>query len=659
MLVAGDVLVAEIAGTITDVGETTNSVESYMVMRGDDDATVNYNLAVPEVGKLTVTQRPITLTSGSYNEEYDGEVHSNTSVEVTGDGWVEGEEPTYDNFPTVKDVNDGVKDNTFDIKLTGDTKLTNYKITIVNGKISIKKVSAELIVTANSPSKTYDGTALSDSGFTHTEVLKKSDEKVVATISGSQTEAGTSDNVVVEGTVKVLRNNLVDISDNYTFGTHVKGTLTVDPRPITLTSGGYTGTYDGQEHSATTVTVGGEGLVSGQVLKCTNFAKIKNYVEGGVSNTFTFALEGGISTSNYAVTYTYGTLLVNKKAVTLTSGGDSRAYNGLPLTVESVTPSGFVDGEGATYSNFTSVIDVCTDTPNEFEYVLKDGTLASNYTITPAYGKLTITPYTGTIKVTASSDSKKYDGTPLTKNDYTVEGSPVGSDELKVTIEGSITDVVEGGVSNEVKSLKIMRGTDDATDNYSNVTFVNGKLTITPRLVTLTSGSYNEEYDGVEHTIDSLTISGDGFVGEEGLESYSDFPTVIDVCSNTPNTFTYQLKENTKAQNYTINKVEGKLTITRVATAIVVTANSDSKTYDGAPLTNSGYTNTGETKGSDQLVVVINGTITNAGSVTNTVSSVQVTRQDGDVPKDVSTNYNLGPHVNGKLTVSKATSTVE
>lgn len=65
MLVAGDELVAVIAGTITDVGETTNSVESYMVKRGDDDATVNYNLAEPEVGKLTVTQRPITLTSGT------------------------------------------------------------------------------------------------------------------------------------------------------------------------------------------------------------------------------------------------------------------------------------------------------------------------------------------------------------------------------------------------------------------------------------------------------------------------------------------------------------------------------------------------------------------------------------------------------------------
>ena len=282
--------------------------------------------------------------------------------------------------------------------------------------------------------------------------MKKSDEKVVATILGSQTDAGSSANVVVEGTVKVLRNNSVDISDNYTFGTHVNGTLTVNPRPITLTSDGYTGTYDGQEHSATTVTVGGEGLASGQVLKCTNFAKIKNYVEGGVSNTFTFALEGDISTDNYEVTYNYGTLTVNKKAVTLTSGDGSRAYNGLAFSVESVTPAGFVDGEGATYSNFTSVIDVCTDTPNKFEYILKDGTLADNYIITPSYGKLTITPYTGAIKVTAKDDSKMYDGTELAKNDYTVEGSIAETDHFEVSIEGSITDVVEDGVPNVVKS---------------------------------------------------------------------------------------------------------------------------------------------------------------------------------------------------------------
>lgn len=64
-MVDGDELNVVISGTITDVGETTNSVESYKVMRGDKDATINYNLAIPETGTLTVTQRPITLTSGS------------------------------------------------------------------------------------------------------------------------------------------------------------------------------------------------------------------------------------------------------------------------------------------------------------------------------------------------------------------------------------------------------------------------------------------------------------------------------------------------------------------------------------------------------------------------------------------------------------------
>ena len=199
-----------------------------------------------------------------------------------------------------------------------------------------------------------------------------------------------------------------------------------------------------------------------------------------------------------------------------------------------------------------------------------------------------------------------------------------------------------------------MRGPDDATDNYSNVTKVNGTLTITPRLVTLTSGSYNEEYDGAEHTIDSLQISGDGFIEGQGLKEKSGFPTVIDACNNTSNTFTYSLKDNTNPNNYSIKQEYGKLTITKVATPIVVTANSKTREYDGTPLTDAGYTYTGETKGSDQLVVVINGTITKAGSVDNTVTSVQVTRQDGDANKDVSANYNLGPHVNGKLTVDRA-----
>lgn len=67
MLVDGDQLDVVIADSITDVGETTNSVQSYKVMRGETNATVNYNLAIPEVGKLTVTQRPITLTSDTHS----------------------------------------------------------------------------------------------------------------------------------------------------------------------------------------------------------------------------------------------------------------------------------------------------------------------------------------------------------------------------------------------------------------------------------------------------------------------------------------------------------------------------------------------------------------------------------------------------------------
>ena len=64
----------------------------------------------------------------------------------------------------------------------------------------------------------------------------------------------------------------------------------------------------------------------------------------------------------------------------------------------------------------------------------------------------------------------------------------------------------------------------------------------------------------------------------------------------TANAFTYTLNEGTKADNYEITKVEGKLTVTDRTEdgadkkyEITVTANSDTVTYDGTEKTVSGF----------------------------------------------------------------------
>ena len=79
------------------------------------------------------------------------------------------------------------------------------------------------------------------------------------------------------------------------------------------------------------------------------------------------------------------------------------------------------------------------------------------------------------LTVTAASDSKQYDGTPLTNDQYTVTGL-VDGDALVAQVTGSQTEV--GTSNNLVGTVTITRGNRDVTESY-DITKVNGTLTIT------------------------------------------------------------------------------------------------------------------------------------------------------------------------------------
>ena len=88
----------------------------------------------------------------------------------------------------------------------------------------------------------------------------------------------------------------------------------------------------------------------------------------------------------------------------------------------------------------------------------------------------------------------------------------------------------------------------------------NASFKITPRNVTLTSATDSKEYDGNPLTNDTITEGDDGFVEGEGA-TYTVTGYRTDV-GESNNTFDYKLNDNTKAGNYTITPVFGKLIIT-------------------------------------------------------------------------------------------------
>ena len=98
-----------------------------------------------------------------------------------------------------------------------------------------------------------------------------------------------------------------------------------------------------------------------------------------------------------------------------------------------------------------------------------------------------------------------------------------------------------------------------------------------------------------------------------------------------------------------IKKSAGKLTVNPIPTPIVVTADSDTKVYNGTELTKNTYTYTdGVLLSGDMLEVAITGSQKFVGTSNNAVSNVKVTRNG----EDITSNYTMGTHVNGVLEVT-------
>ena len=98
-----------------------------------------------------ITMRSVTLTSATVSKVYDGSALTNTSITVSGDGFVEGEGASYEVTGTQTEV--GNSANSFEYKLNENTLASNYNITKVVGTLTITAAPAPVTpVTPSTPS---------------------------------------------------------------------------------------------------------------------------------------------------------------------------------------------------------------------------------------------------------------------------------------------------------------------------------------------------------------------------------------------------------------------------------------------------------------------------------------------------------------------------
>ena len=343
---------------------------------------------------------------------------------------------------------------------------------------------------------------------------------------------------------------------------------------------------------------------------------------------------------NYTVTYEVGKLTITAKSII------SRDETGI-----SVTGLENVQYDGQNHKQEPTVTDTKTGKVlvSGTDYTLvypEDTTNAGTVIITVKgignYSDEDIVSYDITkrnVKLTSETAEKPYDGTPLTRPTVKVEGDGFVEGEvtdLKAT--GTITNV-GGPVANPITFTKLENFKDG---NYTIEQAV-GELTITAK-------SIEGEDSGlvVEKTAD-VTYNG---------KEQNQKPVVKDTKLNatlvedTDYTLTYS--EDVKNAGTVTVTVTGKgnysgtleATYSIIARKVTLTSGSASKEYDGKPFTKAGVVISEDGFVEDEIADVLAvGTITNVGSVDNTIKIVATDKFNEN-------NYVIKYEL-GKLTVTE------
>ncbi|MCH7407640.1 gliding motility-associated C-terminal domain-containing protein [Belliella aquatica] len=655
-LVTGHTYTATVTGSQTNVGSSANVASAALIKDGaDNDVTANYAITYVD-GALAVTALAIEITADSNTKVYDGTALTDTGSSITDGALVTGH--TYTATVTGSQTNVGSSANIASaavIKDASDNDVTvNYAITYVDGTLAVTALAIE--ITADSDSKIYDGAALTDTGSSITDGALVTGHTYTATVTGSQTNVGSNANVASAAVIKDALDN--DVTTNYAI-TYVDGALAVTALAIEITADSDSKVYDGTALTDTGSSITTGALVSGHTYTATVTGSQTNV--GSSDNLASEAVIKDASnndvTANYAITYVNGSLAVTTLAIEITADSDSKVYDGTALTDtgSSITGGALVTGHTYTATVTGTQTDVGTSNNVPSAAVIKDASendVTSNYDISYVNGTLEVTKLS--IEITADSDSKIYDGAALIDTGSSItDGALVSGHTYMATVTGSQTNV---GSSVNVASAAVIKDAsdNDVTANYA-ITYVDGALVVTALAIEITADSDSKVYDGTALTDTGSSITDGAFVtGHTYTATVTGSQTDVGSSANVPSTAVIKDgSDNDVTANYAITYVDGSLEVT--ALAIEITADSDSKFYDGTALTDTGSSiTTGALVSGHTYTVTVTGSQTDVGSSAN-VPSTAVIKDASD--NDVTTNYAI-TYVDGSLEVAKSTLTL-
>ncbi|MWD29015.1 filamentous hemagglutinin N-terminal domain-containing protein [Aquicoccus sp. SCR17] len=556
---------------------------------------------------IFVEPDPLTLTYGeTVGATATGSVHGGPLVYVFGpDGDTLDTTPVFAD-PVFAAETVGTTSYTADeTDLTSDLGET-YDVVAVEGAADI--TPAPLTVTANDQSKIYGDTLSLGLPDVTVDGLVFSDTVDGATVTSTGTDAAAG----VSGSPYSI-----EVSDatgtglsNYDI-TYVFGTLTVDPRDLTITANDQTKTYgDTLVFGTGDVTV--DGLVLDDSVDGVTLSSPGAGPEATVSGSpYVITAEGaeGSGLENYNITYVDGGLTVTPRDLVITALDQSKEYGeALSLGLSDVTVAGLVNTDSVDAVTVTSAGTAADADVAGSPYLVvasdAEGTGLSNYDITYVEGALTIDGRD--LFITALNRAKTYgDLLSLGLADVEITGLLDGDsvDAVTVSSDGSAATATVGE-SPYVITASDAEGT--GLGNY-DITYVDGEMTVFRRDLYLTANDQTKVY-GDALTLGLGDVEIDGLVNDDSVDDVaitSGGAGVTAGVSDSPYSIDMGAAEGSGLENYAISYLSGALTVTPAP--LTITANDqvkepgDSFTFDGTEFTVRGLKVEGDSVDSAML----------------------------------------------------------
>ncbi|GBG01693.1 hypothetical protein AZSI13_10210, partial [Azospira sp. I13] len=529
---------------------------------------------------------------------------------------------------------------------------SNYAITYQDGSLAI--TPRPITVQANALNRYY-GSANPATGFITLTggSLVNGDTLGTASLSspaGASAQAGQS--YAVTPSNAAFSSGL---ASNYAI-TYQDGTLTVAKAPLTVTAVNAGKTYDGLAWS------GAPGVsYSGFVLSEDASALSGTVTYGGNAfgavNAGSYTITpGGLSSSNYAISYSNGALTVSPRAITVKAADQSRVYGDANPTAGALalTAGSLVGSDVLGNASVSSTAATNANAGQSFSLQPSNATfssgLAGNYAITYQDGSLAITPRT--IVLQAGNQSRTYGQANPTSGTLSLfSGNLVAGDVLgTATLSSSADANAQAGQSYALVGSNVAFSSGLAS-NY-NIGYLNGSLTIAKAPLTVTAANAGKTYDGLAWN-GTPGVSYSGFVLGENASVLGGSVAYGGSAFGAINAGSYAIAPSgLTSSNYAISYVNGALNVAKAP--LTVTASNVSKAYDGLAWNGTpSVIVAGFVPGQDGSV--LGGSVTFGGNAFGAVNagSYAIT------PSGLSSGNYAITYVNGALTVSPRAITVK